>query len=1377
MFKAAYSRSALATAILFSMIGIAVVPATTASAAGVSPPVLNPLTANVPGADVAAVQAFEATAVTQVRQSHALPSGDADAVLGWARDDVRAVEFADLTQIITEGAAKRSGTGVLSGGQDQLVYNWFQGVMQQQRIAAAQQGMNEFKRWSGLTSLTDASPLNYGPTQSFPGGYGNGSPVPTGFCGFSPPGGPSGPFAGTYSASAEEDCYVPCTDIITDCFPPEPDLSQFEQWGLYDAESKVFGTPDYMQASAGAAVAEGAGVAAALAGFTVPISTGIKAGPGTLLSRFLDEVAPNAVRTISRGATAIVAAGAEAAAEAGTVATETVTEVVAAATGALSVSLITGIVGVVIDFIISTVLAGITLNQQLTEPAQIQQVLTDAQTTPPNLETELSNTGGTAELFAAFVGSTLPESQTDCSVNAADACFTPPAPPSHTGSDPSFLVTPEAGGAGTVQNSLYSVDPLGLYFNSTYMSGNGWFVSRHYNKFDPANATVPTDGGATIQTLALPFTDWSGNHWSAERLTDAGGNTVFALTPLDEANAAACALLPNGSSPCVTDAIEIQVPGSGGVPYDATVRLISAATLAPTLNVTYTTPGTVGQAITFTPHGTDPSSLPLTYTWAFPVSGNQGCVLDPSNSYCGFTTTSSGTTSWTFHAPGDYEASVVATDSNNHSATQSFNVAVVAPTSTALSTSAAPAVSSQAVTFVATVTPSGGGLCPDVYFGPPVTGYVQFVVDGAKYSNPVELQHASCPVDGTRSASITIPNLAISAVGHAVTAQYLGSPEYTASSTSIAQVVSPETDATTITPSAATIVYGQAVSFKAAVLPVAPGTGRPTGTVQFYEDGNPLGSPAALGSDGTATSPVTTALNVNQVQLNLTDNVMAVYTGDATFPGTTVTFLEHVKSDPSKTTVHSSVSPSALGQPVSFTATVASVAPGSGTPTGCVQFAIDGVNVGSRVKLDASGAATFPATTSLSLTGAGTNHVHGHAVTATYLGLDGTCQSFLLNPRNLTSTGTLAPAQMVLAKGTPTVLGATVPATLTGAPFTFSFYKPVKGIDASARTNVNVTEVGHSAPIAATIVCKSAKLVTVSCAKGPVSVALLTPKTPLIAGEEYFTNVDRTGASIVSTVGKLKAPAYQGYVRSQVSFSAGQYPVSFAWGTVKSAAALGGSYVQDTFAGASVTTALSISKKSTPSVVLFKGPAQGIATVTVYKGATQVSTRQVDTYGSAVGILPQKLGVLAAGKYTVRVTVQGAKNGASTGYAVGLDAAIANGATNTTPVTTASWASIPDGLGGNYVFTTQAGATMSLMFRGTGVTMNALIGPNDGKAQVLIDGKAVATQDQYAPGYSWGTFSYGGLADTFHTVTVKLLGAKDAASSDQVITFDGITVH
>ena len=96
-------------------------------------------------------------------------------------------------------------------------------------------------------------------------------------------------------------------------------------------------------------------------------------------------------------------------------------------------------------------------------------------------------------------------------------------------------------------------------------------------------------------------------------------------------------------------------------------------------------------------------------------------------------------------------------------------------------------------------------------------------------------------------------------------------------------------------------------------------------------------------------------------------------------------------SQSTTTTVSSTLNPSTYGQSVSFTATVSA---NSGTPTGTVQFAVDGTNFGSPVTL-ASGSATSGSTTTLS---AGT-----HTVTAAYTPGSGF----------LASNGTLSGGQVV----------------------------------------------------------------------------------------------------------------------------------------------------------------------------------------------------------------------------------------------------------------------------------------------------------------------------------------------------------------------------
>ncbi|WP_150127241.1 Ig-like domain-containing protein, partial [Streptomyces decoyicus] len=72
----------------------------------------------------------------------------------------------------------------------------------------------------------------------------------------------------------------------------------------------------------------------------------------------------------------------------------------------------------------------------------------------------------------------------------------------------------------------------------------------------------------------------------------------------------------------------------------------------------------------------------------------------------------------------------------------------------------------------------------------------------------------------------------------------------------------------------------------------------------------------------------------------------------------------------------SSPDPSTFGQPVTFTATVAAVPPGVGTPTGSVTFTVSGGGT-AVVPLDSGGVAKFIP---------GSLSAGSHPVTATYSG-------------------------------------------------------------------------------------------------------------------------------------------------------------------------------------------------------------------------------------------------------------------------------------------------------------------------------------------------------------------------------------------------------
>src|SRR5439155_854782 len=107
-------------------------------------------------------------------------------------------------------------------------------------------------------------------------------------------------------------------------------------------------------------------------------------------------------------------------------------------------------------------------------------------------------------------------------------------------------------------------------------------------------------------------------------------------------------------------------------------------------------------------------------------------------------------------------------------------------------------------------------------------------------------------------------------------------------------------------------------------------------------------------------------------------SITAVYNGDTNFNASTSGATnQNVLQASTTAALISSTNPTLSGQTVVFTARVSAVAPGSGTPSGTVQFSIDGTNFGGAVTLS-SGNATSAPISSLTLS--------NHTVTAAYSG-------------------------------------------------------------------------------------------------------------------------------------------------------------------------------------------------------------------------------------------------------------------------------------------------------------------------------------------------------------------------------------------------------
>jgi FtsP/CotA-like multicopper oxidase with cupredoxin domain len=286
----------------------------------------------------------------------------------------------------------------------------------------------------------------------------------------------------------------------------------------------------------------------------------------------------------------------------------------------------------------------------------------------------------------------------------------------------------------------------------------------------------------------------------------------------------------------------------------------------------------------------------------------------------------------------------------------------VRPTTTTATSSSNPSTVGQSVTFTASVSAPGSTLTP--------TGSVEFTIA----NSPNVAVHEIVPLDSNGVATLQTSNLLVGS--HTVTVTYPNAAPFAASTGQLTQVVNKVPTTVSLSSSRSSSVWGQMVTLTARM-----STDLAQGTVDFVLDGRVI-TRAVLGTAGMATvSSSTFAVG--------THTVVAKYGGSALYAASTSAPLTLTVSPArSRLTVTSSSTTSTFRSAVTFTAVVTAVAPGVGTPTGNVQFFVDGVS--SALAPLRQGRAGFKTSTL----------ARGrHTVTAKYVG----------NPRTfLASTGSLA---------------------------------------------------------------------------------------------------------------------------------------------------------------------------------------------------------------------------------------------------------------------------------------------------------------------------------------------------------------------------------
>jgi flagellar hook assembly protein FlgD len=428
-------------------------------------------------------------------------------------------------------------------------------------------------------------------------------------------------------------------------------------------------------------------------------------------------------------------------------------------------------------------------------------------------------------------------------------------------------------------------------------------------------------------------------------------------------------------------------------------------------------------------------------------------------------------------------------DSNFNNSTSAILTQVVsqAGTTTSLSASANPAVFGQQVSWVATVSSAVAGA------GTP-TGTITFTVDG--------VQEATVALTNGQA---TLTSTALSVGSHSVTASYSGDGDFLSSTAGLSQVVNQANTTIAFSASANPSVYGQPVTFTAAVSPVAPGVGMPTGTVTFSIDGTAQ-APVAL-SNGQATF-TTATLSVGS------HTITAAYGGDGNFNPSTSAPLSLTVTPATTTIVFSaSVTLSVFGQTVTFTAVVTVSAPGAGTPTGTVTFSIDGTTQ-SPITVN-FGQATFSTAT----LDAGRHEI-----------------AMLFNGDSNFTSSSLDPAFTVIQANTVTTITASSTSSAYGQPVTFTAAVGAVAPGAGTPTGTVTFSIDGTAQTPIPVSNGLATFTTSTLAAGNHSV------TAVYSGDSNFNG--SSSAALSHTVNQTKA-ATTTVIHSSAAWSVFGRPVTF----------------------------------------------------------------------------------------------------------------------------------------------------------------------------------------------------------------------------------------
>ena len=403
---------------------------------------------------------FESDSVNAYLALHNLPPGDAHLIYDEGRADlrnaVRGVMMDDLLAIIQKSASQRTA-------HEQLLYSWLQTAVQQNEIkeyTAALAAFNSFQ--------TDTCHFTLDPD-----------------------------IAKEYNISFDGTLW--CFPLLSRGFePPVPDEDYFTAYGIKVSYGSAATTsPNFSSLVAGTEISqnEALGDAAATASALAITSSAVSLIPSLLyVSYYAFALAYTSVNLAAAFANL-----------------PTISPIIYAIAGSSDYA---GPVGIIALCVVAAVAAGLELSsdqQTAAWVADLNNKLTQATNSPPDLFAFATNSTGLAKLEMTLVAQTVP-----------DVPSTAALPAHRPGTDPGFNISTSAGATPSVAGTLTYQDWNGATWSA--QTWGGWLVQTCTS----AASTCPQTDSIIA---SINYVDWSGVNWTASRV----GN-IFASTKASPAS-------------------------------------------------------------------------------------------------------------------------------------------------------------------------------------------------------------------------------------------------------------------------------------------------------------------------------------------------------------------------------------------------------------------------------------------------------------------------------------------------------------------------------------------------------------------------------------------------------------------------------------------------------------------------------------------------------------------------------------------------------------------------------------------------------------------------------------------------------------------------